>query len=75
VYSSRLRSIFESMQRRKASIAAQRIIRIAMRLTRAYNLFVVPAEHAIQKTHETGVRNERTDFRFIDRHILLGGDR
>ena len=42
-----------------------------MRFTRTDNRFVVPLEHVIQQTHKTGMRDERADFRFGDRHIRL----
>ena len=52
------------------SVAAQWIGRIAMRITDAGNRSVVPFDYAIQQAHQTGVWNERADFRLVDQHIV-----
>src|SRR5205814_8365188 len=39
-----------------------------MRITDAGNRPIVPLGYAIQQTHQTGVWDERADFRFIDRY-------
>ena len=64
-----LRTVLECVQRGESFIAAKRVVRMAMRLGKANNRFVIPVEYAIQQTHCPGVRNQSADFRFVDRRV------
>ncbi len=38
-----------------------------MRIADAYDRSIIPLAYAIQQAHQTGVGNERTDLRFVNR--------
>jgi len=43
-----------------------------MRITDAHNRSIVPLGYSIQHTHQTGVGDERANFRFVNRRFASG---
>src|ERR1051326_6106200 len=41
-----------------------------MGVRHAHNRSIIPSSHALQEAHQTGVRNERPDVRFVDSTVV-----